>query len=369
MMHGGIKGGIMSKLKYGIIGCGGIANSKHFTALADLSDLVEVVAVCDIIKERAMQAGKHFELEDQFIFTDYNEVLKIEELDAVLVLTPNISHSYISIDAMKAGKHVMCEKPMAINSIEAQKMVDTAEETGKLLTIAYQNRYRQDSLYLKEACDNKELGEIYYAKAHALRRKAVPTWGVFTDVEKQGGGPLIDIGTHALDLTLWTMNNYDVDYVVGSVYKKLSDKPDGNMFGKWDPNDIDVEDSAFGYIKMKNGATIYLESSWALNTRDVREAQCTLHGTEAGVDMNGGLVFNDAYNGKLRNIEIDLAANQIPFFDGGSTKEECIEARVFANAIKTGEELVVKPEQAFVVTKILEAIYESAKLNKPVYIK
>lgn len=356
----------MKKLKYGMIGCGGIATSKHYSALADMTDVVEVVAVCDILEERAVAAGKHFGVEADKVFTDYQELLKLEELDAVLVLTPNVSHSYISIDAMRAGKHVMCEKPMAINSEEAQKMVDAAEETGKLLTIAYQNRFRQDSLYLKEACEKEELGDIYYAKAHAVRRKAVPTWGVFTDIDKQGGGPLIDIGTHALDLTLWTMDNYEPDYVVGSVYKKMSDKPEGNMFGEWDPAEINVEDSAFGYIKMKNGATIHLESSWVLNTRDVREAQCTLHGTEAGADMIDGLTFNDAHNGKLRNIEIDLEANEIPFFEGGSTKEECIEARIFANAILKGTDLVVKPQQALVVTKILEAIYESSKTNKPV---
>ncbi|MFV0344482.1 MAG: Gfo/Idh/MocA family protein [Anaerocolumna sp.] len=357
----------MKKLKYGMIGCGGIATSKHYSALNDMHDIVEVIAVCDVIKERALESAKHFGINTEYAFTDYKKLLEVEEIDAVLVLTPNISHSFISVDAMNAGKHVMCEKPMAINSVEAKKMVKTAHETGRLLTIAYQNRYRQDSLYLKKTCENNELGEIYYAKAHALRRKAVPTWGVFTDIEKQGGGPLIDIGTHALDLTLWTMNNYEPEYVVGSVYKKMSDNPDGNMFGEWNPKEINVEDSAFGYIKMKNGTTIILESSWALNTRDIREAQCTLHGTKAGVDMIDGLTYNDAHNGKLRNIKIDLESNEIPFFEGGSVKEECIEARLFANAILNDEELVVTPEQALVVTEILEAIYESSKSNKPIY--
>lgn len=352
-----------------MIGCGGIATSKHYSALADMKELVEVVAVCDIIEERAIASADHFGISHECTFTDYKQLLALEEIDAVLVLTPNVSHSLISIDAMNANKHVLCEKPMAINSSEAQKMIDAAKATNKVLTIAYQNRYRQDSLYLKQACENNELGEIYYAKAHAIRRKAVPTWGVFTDLAKQGGGPLIDIGTHALDLTLWAMNNYEPDYVVGSVFKKLSDKPEGNMFGPWDPEEINVEDSAFGFIKMKNGATIYLESSWALNTRDVREAQCTLHGTEAGVDMQGGLTFNDARNGKLRNIEIDLESNEIPFFEGGKASEECVEARVFANSILNGTELVVTPEQAIVVTKLLEAIYESAKTGAPVYIK
>ena len=134
----------------------------------------------------------------------------------VHVLTPNRDHSYITVDALEAGKHVMCEKPMAINTAEAQKMIDAAKRTGKKLTIGYQNRFRPDSRYLKQVCEAGDLGEIYYARAQAIRRRAVPTWGVFLDEEKQGGGPLIDIGTHALDLTLWTMNNYEPEMVVGT---------------------------------------------------------------------------------------------------------------------------------------------------------
>lgn len=357
----------MKKLKYGMIGCGGIAQSKHYSSLEANKDMIEVVAVCDILIEKAQEAADHFGLENDRIFCDYKELLKIDEIDAVLVLTPNVSHSFISVDAMRAGKHVLCEKPMAINTVEAQKMIDASVESGKLLSIAYQNRYRQDSLQLKELCEADVLGDIYYAKAHAIRRKGVPTWGVFTDVEKQGGGPLIDIGTHALDLTLWSMDNYEPYSVTGSVFKRLSDKPDGNIFGPWNPTEISVEDSAFGFIKMKNGATVLLESSWALNTLDVKEAKCTLHGTKAGADMNNGLMLNDCGYGKLRDTKISLEHGAVPFFEGGSTSEECIEGRIFANAILGNCELTVKPEQAIVVTKLLEAIYESSKTEKTIY--
>lgn len=357
----------MKKLKYGMIGCGGIAQSKHFRSLEANKDMIEVVAVCDILEEKAREAAEHFGLPEERIFLDYKELLKLEEINVVLVLTPNVSHSYISVDAMHAGKHVLCEKPMAINTAEAQKMIDASTETGKLLSIAYQNRYRQDSLHLKELCENNVLGDIYYAKAHAIRRKGVPTWGVFTDVDKQGGGPLIDIGTHALDLTLWTMNNYKPLSVTGSVFKKMTDKPDGNIFGPWNPDDITVEDSAFGFIKMENGATILLESSWALNTLDVKEAKCTLHGTNAGADMDDGLTLNDSGFGKLRDTKISLEHGAVAFFEGGSTSEECIEGRIFANAVLGNCELTVKPEQAIMVTKILEAIYQSSQTGKTIY--
>jgi predicted dehydrogenase len=289
-------------------------------------------------------------------------------VDVVYVLTPNNAHAPVSIAAMKAGKHVMCEKPMAKTYAEAKEMVKTAKETGKILTIGYQNRYRADSQYLKSACEADELGEIYYAKAHAIRRRAVPTWGVFIDEEKQGGGPLIDIGTHALDLTLWMMNNYEPASVTGSTYRKLADQTQtGNAWGDWDPKKFTVEDSAFGFIKMKNGATIVLEASWALNSLDVDEAKTSLCGTKAGADMKDGLRINRVHHGRQCVEKPDLGAGGVAFYDGTEEKPADIEAEVFYNAVTKGTPLTVEPEQALVVTQLLEAIYESAKTGKTIY--
>lgn len=357
------------KIKVGIIGCGGIANGKHMPSVKKLEN-VEMVAFCDIVKERAEKAKADFGTQDAAVYTDYKELLKDPSVTAVHVCTPNRSHSFITVDALHAGKHVICEKPMAINSAEAKKMLDAAKETGRILTIGYQNRYRQDSQFLKRACDNEDLGEIYYAKALALRRRAVPTWGVFLNEYEQGGGPLIDIGTHALDLTLWMMNNYKPKMVVGSVFKKLGDqKETGNAWGDWDPEKYTVEDSAFGYIVMENGATIVLESSWALNILDFQEASTALCGTKAGADMKDGIRINGVRYGKQYVEKPDFSAGGVAFFDGasGGTPEE-IEQQIFYNAIAKGTDIVVKPEQALVVTQILEAIYESAKTGKPVYL-
>ena len=357
----------MDKVRIGIIGCGGIANNKHMPALHRLPD-VELVAFCDIIVERAEKAAKEYGVEGAKVYEDYKELLKDETIDVVHVLTPNREHSFITVDALEAGKHVMCEKPMAINTEEAQKMLDAAKRTGKKLTIGYQNRYRPDSWYLKRACDNGDLGEIYYAKAHAIRRRAVPTWGVFLNEAEQGGGPLIDIGTHALDLTLWTMNNYEPKMVVGSVYKKLGDQREsGNAWGDWDPEEFTVEDSAFGYIVMKDGATIVLESAWALNSLDVDEAKTSLCGTKAGADMKGGLRINKVQYGKQVVENVNLEAGGVAFFDGGAAEPQDIEARMWIDAVKNDTDVVVKPEQAIVVTKILEAIYQSAREGKPVF--
>lgn len=357
-------------LKVGIVGCGGIANGKHMPALKKNPN-VEMVAFCDIIEKKAEKAAKEFGTADAKVYTDYKELLKDKTIDVIHVLTPNREHSFITIDSLHAGKHVMCEKPMAKTYAEAKAMVEAAKESGKILSIGYQYRCNPAPLYAKKIVEAGELGDIYYAKAHAVRRRAVPTWGVFLNEEEQGGGPLIDIGTHALDMTLWTMNNYKPKMVVGTSYKKLGNQTEtGNAWGDWDPKEYTVEDSAFGFITMENGATIILEASWALNTLDVKEGMTTLCGTDGGIDMlEGGtkLRFNCAKHGKLATMTPDLSAGGVAFYDGETANSSDLENYNFYDAIINGKELRVKPEQALVVTRILEAIYESAKTGKPVY--
>ncbi len=354
-------------VRIGIVGCGGIANGKHMPSLQRVEN-AKMVAFCDIIKERAEKAAKKYGEEGARVYTDYKEMIEKEDLEVVHVCTPNKSHAPISIYAMEHDCHVMCEKPMAKTYADAKAMLDAHKKTGKKLTIGYQNRFRNDSQIMKRACVEGELGDIYYAKAHAVRRRAVPTWGVFLNEEEQGGGPLIDIGTHALDLTLWMMDNYKPASVKGSVFKKLGDqKETGNAWGDWDPKEYTVEDSAFGFITMENGATIILESSWALNTLDVKEAKCTLCGTKAGADMEkNSLRFNQAQYGKLVEKDVELGAGGVAFYDGKAEDAASIEARQWIQAVINDTEPTVKPEQAIVVTRILEAIYESAKTGKEV---
>lgn len=355
-------------VKIGIIGCGGIANGKHMPSLKKIKN-VQMVAFCDIIEERAVKAAEEYGVEGAKVYTDYKELLKDRDIEVVHVCTPNRSHAFISIDAMEAGKHVMCEKPMAKTYKEAKEMLDASEKTGMKLTIGYQSRWRADSLYLKKMCEDGELGEIYYGKAIALRRRAVPTWGVFLNEYEQGGGPLIDIGTHALDLTLWMMDNYKPKMVVGTTFEKLKNQKDcGNAWGDWDPKKFTVEDAAFGFIVMENGATIMLESSWALNIRNPKEAITMICGTEGGADMFDGLNINFIKNGRQCILKPDLTAGGVAFYDGdGDEDPSVLEARAWLDAVVNDHEPRTKACQALVVTQILEAIYESAKTGKPVY--
>ena len=299
----------------------------------------------------------------------YRDLLKLD-LDAVYVCTPNRSHSFITVDALRSGKHVMCEKPMAINSEEAHKMLSAARQTGKLLTIGYQSRYRADSQYLKRAIQAGELGEIYFARANAVRRRAVPTWGVFLNEHEQGGGPLIDIGTHALDLTLWMMNNYKPRMVVGTAYKKLGQqKNTANAWGDWDPEKFTVEDSAFGFIVMENGATVSLETSWAINIAEPCEAVTVLCGDKAGADMLDGLRINCVKKGRLCIEKPDFKSGGVAFYEGSSSDPSELEARAWIDAVANDREVKTKASQALVSPRILEAVYQSAKTGKPVYFK
>ena len=353
-------------LLIGIIGTGGIAGGKHMPSLSKL-DGVEMTAFCDIEEGKARRAAAKYGTADAKVYTDYKELLKDPEIDIVHVLTPNDTHAEITIAALEAGKHVMCEKPMAKKAADARRMLEAARKSGKKLTIGYQTRQAAESQYLKKVCKAGDLGEIYYARANALRRRAVPTWGVFLDADKQGGGPLIDIGTHALDLTLWMMDNYEPKMVVGSVYRKLGDNEgSANAWGPWDPKKFTVEDSAFGFITMKNGATIVLEAAWAINLLNTTEANCTLAGTKAGADMQKGLRINGENNGQMYVQEIQTDGGGVAFFDAEGVDTAFEEAKQWIEAVRNDTDPTVLPEQALVVSEILEAIYESAKTGQPV---
>ncbi len=372
----------MAKLKIGIVGCGFIANRKHLPMLLLHND-VEVVAFCDIIKDRAEASAKQFGTADAKVYENYQDLVARKDIDIVHVCTPNSSHSEIAVAALQSGKHVMCEKPMAKTAAEAKAMLDAAKASGKKLTIGYQNRFRTDSQFIKNLCDQGDLGDIYLGKAFATRRRGVPIWGVFMNKALQGGGPLIDLGTHALDLTLWMMDNYEPVSALGSTYNKIGKLGSpANGMGLWDPEKYEVEDSAFGMVKFKNGATVVLEASWAINMIVANEAMTMLCGTKGGADMfpaTGPIVrvadfqsaegLNVRFNGEnAGKLFIQNYAMGAEFIGSGEKREDFaggkLEMTTWLNAIRNDTDVVVKPEQAYTVTRVLEAIYQSAASGK-----
>ncbi len=355
-------------VKVGIIGCGGIANGKHMPSLSKISN-VQMVAFCDLVEEKAIKAAKQYGTEDAKVYTDYKELLKDPEIEVVHVCTPNRAHADISIDALHAGKHVMCEKPMAKTAADAKRMLDAAMETGKKLTIGYQNRQRAEAIFSKEYIDRGELGEIYQANCYAVRRRGTPNWGVFLSEEEQGGGPIIYIATHSLDLTLYLMNNYEPELVVGKTHKKMEHPEAANIWGDKGVSTSPLEDSACAFIRMKNGATIMLETSWALNISEpVAEGSCVLCGTKSGLSLkNGKLVLNKVELNRMVDTTVNTAAGGVAFYDGIANTPAELEARQWIEAIVNDTDPCVLPQQAYVVSQILEAIYESSKTGKPVF--
>lgn len=369
------------KLRIGIIGLGFIGTQKHLVGLAQHKDRTEVVAFCDFDIERAEAGKAQWGNEDAYTTTDYMDLVNDPDIDVIHVCTWNANHCEITCAALEAGKHVMVEKPMAVTGEDARKMRDTAKRVGKKLTVGFQYRQREEYQFLKALADEGKFGEIYAAKAHATRRRGVPIWGVFTDKSKQGGGPLIDLGGHSIDVALWLMNNYEVASVTGVVNHKLGDKPQGNIGGEWDPATYEVEDSAFGFVTFKNGASLFVEASWALNLKAAREGCITIHGTEAGAetiqDPNGSanlvVDVNLIEGGKQVNTTFGeggayFSAGGVGGAQNGFAYMGGLEAGLWIDAILNDTEPYVTADQAVVVTEILDGIYTSAAQGgKPVY--
>lgn len=355
-------------VKIGIIGCGGIANGKHMPSLKQV-DGVEMVAFCDLVVEKAQKAAMEYGTSDAKVYTDYRELLKDPEIEVVHILTPNRSHADITIDALHAGKHVMCEKPMAKTAADAKRMLNAARETGKKLTIGYQHRQKAASQYAKQMINGGELGDIYYANCYAIRRRGTPNWGVFLNEYEQGGGPIIDIATHSLDLTLYLMDNYEPAMVLGKTHKALEHPEAGNIWGDNGVSTTPLEEAACAIIVMKNGATIMLETSWALNTDlPIKEGSCRLCGSRAGLSIiNDELKINSVAMDRAVDSTVSLSSGGVAFYSGASSTPPVNEARNWIASIVNDTSPVVLPEQAYVVSQILEAIYTSSKTGKAVY--
>ena len=347
----------MKKIHIGIIGCGMIATQKHLPNLKKI-DGVSIMGFSNRTLEKASDAKNKFGDTDAKVYADPYDLINDPAIDVIHICTSNNSHADYAIAALNAKKHVMVEKPMATHAKDAKKMLDAAKSNNQLLTVAYQNRFDGNIQALKALVEKNRLGDIYYTKVHAVRRRGIPTWGTFLDKAIQGGGPLIDVATHAIDIALWITNDYAIDYVMGSTYKKLhKDAPGGNPWGTWDPEAFDVEDSAFAMVKMRSGSTIYIETSYALNTRFPKENKITLHGTKAGADLDDGLTLNYSKNNVLETEKVVTEATDHGF----------LEMRSWIDAIRNNKAPLVTAEQAYQVTKLIDAIYESAKLNKPIY--
>lgn len=345
------------KLKVGLIGLGGIMTWAHMPRYQGADD-VEIVAICDILPEKIDAFKNRFGLHDVPAFTDYKELIEVEGIDYIDICTPNYLHSIIAVDALNKGIHVFSEKPDAVSTEEALKMKNAAEKNGKHLMVMRNNRYRKTARYLKKYIEDGKMGEIYCGRCGWQRRRGIPgKGGWFTTKAQSGGGPLIDLGVHIIDLSIWLMGNPTPVAVSGCTYRKfadndVSDSVNSSFGDKKTDGIFDVEDLAMGFIKFDNGACLQIEFSWASNV-EKETVFLELRGDKAGAELKDStLKIFEEYNGILQDVCPKLVDDNPVHSDN---------LRHFADVLLNGKEPDFVPTQGVNMIKILEAMYRSAE--------
>lgn len=351
----------MSKLRVGLIGAGNIANT-HLGCYIKNPD-VELAAICDIDFAKCNATADRFNIPKRF--ASVGEMLANVELDAADVCVWNCAHAECSIAALNAGLDVMCEKPMAMNAGEAEAMLEAAKKNGKLLMLGFVTRFSNEARIAKDFIDKGYLGEIYYSKATYMRRNGNPG-GWFADKERSGGGPIIDIGVHPLDLTRYLMGN-PKPVSVYAVTSDLLHKERAALKTTvgWHPegadpkkDKCDVESNAVGIIRYANGASTLLEASYALNCEPRGER--SLYGTKGGICLDTMKLYTEM-NGFMTDVSLkDL--------DTYVEKKDLFQCEIdhFVDCCRNGTECKSPAEDGVEIMKILDALYESARTGKSV---
>jgi predicted dehydrogenase len=343
----------MRKLRVGVIGLGmGNSHIRNFLTHPQ----VEVVAIADPVRlqtrgDEHKVLGRH---------TDAEAMLKTEKLDIVSIATPNKFHKPLTLAAFAAGCHVLCEKPMAMNAAEAREMLAASKKSGKRLMINFSYRFTEQSHALKQQVESGLLGDIYFGRTVWHRRRGMPGFGGWFGAKAlSGGGPLIDLGVHRLDLALWLMGYPSPTWVLGSAYNSIA-APIAKKEGKT----FDVEDLAVGLIKFANGATLEIEASWAANIKERELMETRLLGTQ------GGLVQRNKNEGYDFEAELYLERNGCQFDMALHPPVPAVKSSMhhFADSILNDKPHQATGEEGLIVMELLDAIYESAKTGNPVQI-
>ena len=348
---------MVDKLKVGVIGVGGIANA-HMPGWLD-NPYAEVVAGCDVVEGALQNWGTNYGVSR--LTTKTEDLFSDPNIDIIDICTPNNYHAPLAIAAMQAGKHVLCEKPLAPNPAIIRDMIAARDATGKMLMTAQHFRFSGVAKAMKAELDSGVLGEIYHARSWMLRRAAAPTRPGFILKEHASGGACIDIGVHILDLTLWFMGNPKPVSVTGVSRTELARKPGAfSIWGGAIPQEMNVEEFASAFVRFENGATLILEVSWLLHhDTEGEDMQMWLYGTEGGSHWPKCEIYqsNNATQ-QLTNRTLKLTKDIRP-----AHAQECIE---FAQAITEGKPSPVPAEQSLQVLTILDGVYRSQEMGREV---
>jgi predicted dehydrogenase len=346
----------MSDLKIVVVGAGFAGRVVHLPGYA--ANMVRVAAICDQVQERAQSLADQYKVPK--VYTDWRRMIEEEQPDIVSVCLPNVLHREVTIAALEAGAHVLCEKPLATSVAEAREMFDTARRAGRVLMAAQHFRFEAGAQAIKRVVDSGALGQIYHAEATAMRRMGIPTWGSFHQRALSLGGCLLDIGVHMLDQTLWLMGNPTPTTVSAVMQQRFGRRPEivaahGNA---WNPKLFDVEDSAVAFVRFQDGASLILRACWAAHIKDSRFSSQLL-GTEGGAITDPPTIY------RLRDgMQVDEEFKNLPRSSGWER-----EVVHFLAVVRGEAEPLVKEEETMNVQRILNAAYRSAEEGREVEVE
>jgi len=344
----------MNPVRIGIIGTGSISEA-HLGAYNRNSE-AKISAICDLNEERARKVAQKYNAEK--VYTDYRELLADPDIDAVSICTWNNTHAQFAIAAVQAGKHVLVEKPLCRTVEEALQVEQAVRASGKLLQVGYVRRFDPNVEVIRQFIDNGEFGNLYYAKASTLRRLGNPG-GWFSDITRSGGGPLIDIGVHVIDLCWYLMGRPKVKTISANTYRQLGNRANVRHLSAYKAADFDasvntVEDLANAIIRFENGASLMVDVSFTLHAKQ-DEGSVKLYGEKGGFEIDPSLaIVTEKY---------DTILNVTPQTDSNSFQFEAAfqnEINHFINCVQTGEQPLSPVEDGVEMMKILCGIYESA---------
>jgi len=344
----------MSKMNIGVIGTGSIA-ALHLQAYAANAD-AQLAAVADLNEARARTTAEQYGIDK--VFTDYRELLADPQIDAVSICTWNDTHAEISIAALRAGKHVLVEKPLSRTVEEAERIRDAVRETGNILQVGFVRRYDSNAQLMRQFIESGELGEIYYAKASCLRRLGNPG-GWFADINRSGGGPLIDLGVHMIDLCWYLMGRPKPVTVSGNTYRKLGNRANVQHLSFYKAADYDasvntVEDMANALIRFENGASLAVDVSFTLHAKQ-DEVAVKLYGDKGGAELEPGMALMLEKHNTILNA---YPQTDHPSFHFDSAFQHEIDH--FIACCRTGQTPISPVDDGVEIMKILRGVYESS---------
>jgi predicted dehydrogenase len=345
------------RLRVGVIGAG--VGALHLAAYAQLPE-VSVVALAGLDDDRVARVAAEYHIPTTY--REYEHLLAAPNVDAVSICLPNHLHTPVALAALQAGKHVLVEKPLARNAVEGRAIVEAARSNDRVLMVSFDKRYRSDVNWLKAYVDSGALGRIYYAKAHWMRRAGIPRLGSwFVSKEQAGGGPLVDLGVHVLDMAMYLMGEPAPLTVSASTYAEFGPRGLKGWPGREQFSDqhlaYEVEDLASAFIRLEGGATLLLEASWATHSAAGDDFGLTLYGTEGGAEL---MVRNYTYENTVRVFSDvgGVAVDSAPKIMKGAGHLGVIQR--FVAAILHGAPAIPSPEDGLRRSEVLDACYQSA---------